>query len=338
MARENPPPSLKMPMHPPGVSRVAQDSVPLKLPALTGPFKHIGFLDIEFNDSLYARLYYPSVDVPSQAKQAPWIPSSPYYSSYGDFIGIPWVVSQVVSRFLLSSARIPAYEGLEPSREQLPSSPLIVMSHGLGAFRTTYSAVCTQLASHGYLVAAIEHRDGSASLTLTDKHTVVMPYEHPKAVSPYDARQFSDKKMARAIGEHEWRNGQLLQAGGRNEAIALHFAPRTGLGVVESHGGEAQRNCKASLGLGGQGPCLCSRTLFRCMHCNADLLPGFQIPGLHRLGSLDVSPCQTTISGWSDLFPFSSSILIPFNGLRICTPCEPWSTESSICVKTPGAL
>ena len=183
----------------------------LQLPALTGPFKDISFLDIEFDDSIYARLYYPSIKAPSKAKQAPWIPSSPYYTSYGDFVGLPWAISQLITRYLVSSVRIPAYEGLEPLKEQLSSLPLIIMSHGLGAFRTTYSAICTQLTSHGYLVAAIEHRDGSASLTLTDKHTVIMPYKHPEAVTVYDARQFSDERMAKAIGEHAWRNSQLLK-------------------------------------------------------------------------------------------------------------------------------
>ena len=36
--------------------------------------------------------------------------------------------------------------------------PLVVYSHGLGGMRCDNSATCCDLASHGYLVAAVEHR------------------------------------------------------------------------------------------------------------------------------------------------------------------------------------
>ena len=36
--------------------------------------------------------------------------------------------------------------------------PVVMFSHGVAGMRTTYSAACCDLASHGYLVAAIEHR------------------------------------------------------------------------------------------------------------------------------------------------------------------------------------
>ena len=36
--------------------------------------------------------------------------------------------------------------------------PVVMYSHGSGGMRTNYSAICCDLASHGYLVAAIEHR------------------------------------------------------------------------------------------------------------------------------------------------------------------------------------
>ncbi len=43
--------------------------------------------------------------------------------------------------------------------------PVVVFSHGLHGFRSKSSGICCDLASHGYIVAAIEHKDRSACLT-----------------------------------------------------------------------------------------------------------------------------------------------------------------------------
>ena len=39
-----------------------------------------------------------------------------------------------------------------------PVFPVMVYSHGLGAMSLTYSGICADVASHGYVVASVEHR------------------------------------------------------------------------------------------------------------------------------------------------------------------------------------
>lgn len=64
---------------------------------------------------------------------------------------------------------------LSKSREKFP---VVVFSHGLGACKFFYSGTYAQLASHGFIVAALEHRDTSACVT----YYYASPQDHSKSV------------------------------------------------------------------------------------------------------------------------------------------------------------
>lgn len=55
-----------------------------------------------------------------------------------------------------------------PGGSKEPVFPLLIFSHGLGGTRTAYSTMCGEFASYGFVVCAIEHRDGSGPRTFVN--------------------------------------------------------------------------------------------------------------------------------------------------------------------------
>ena len=74
--------------------------------------------------------------------------------------------------FLIHSwclVRLPVVRNAEPAAcETVTSFPLAFYSHGLTGNSFSYSYQATSLAAQGYVVMMVEHRDGSASLTLKE--------------------------------------------------------------------------------------------------------------------------------------------------------------------------
>ncbi|XP_058932534.1 platelet-activating factor acetylhydrolase isoform X1 [Kogia breviceps] len=133
-----------------------------KIPKGNGSYS-VGCTDLMFdytNKGTFLRLYYPSQD--DDHSDTVWIPNKEYFFGLSKFLGTHWLMGKILSLFFGSMTTPAAWNSPLRTGEKYP---LIIFSHGLGAFRTIYSAIGNDLASHGFIVAAIEHRDGSASAT-----------------------------------------------------------------------------------------------------------------------------------------------------------------------------
>jgi platelet-activating factor acetylhydrolase len=147
-------------------------------PKLTG--KHgVGVIDVLHNlsneDPLLVRLYYPTKNT---AEEVPPSQLVTYNSSYTYRYRKAAVVAKSTSTLgnLLAAPHaymLTTFSGVNlPALPHAPllegnALPVVVFSHGLTAMRSAYSLIHCDLASHGYIVAAVEHKDGSACLSYT---------------------------------------------------------------------------------------------------------------------------------------------------------------------------
>ncbi|KAG7349057.1 platelet-activating factor acetylhydrolase domain containing protein [Nitzschia inconspicua] len=147
--------------------------------------------DTTRNRSLQTEIWYPCFVNENESKER---------NKFSDFVGLKGILdAQEQSRALtLANKAFGGYrDGLtikeldesvwvnravrdaKPLSEKLPF-PLIVFSHGSGAYRASYIYWCEYLASHGYVVAACDH-PGSARFTVVDGQPIVPDNASPRS-------------------------------------------------------------------------------------------------------------------------------------------------------------
>ncbi len=151
----------------------------LRLPGVTGPFpvgtvtqhwidmsRENKFTRTDPNDfrELMVQIWYPaSIDVGDQVQRgiADMDILGPALRTY-----IPLDLENV-----MSSLHLNTYPGARISSE-LPRFPVLIYSHGPGGYKNMQEYLMEELASHGYVVVAIDHTYDAAAVRFPDGHVI----------------------------------------------------------------------------------------------------------------------------------------------------------------------
>ncbi|XP_018572036.1 platelet-activating factor acetylhydrolase-like [Anoplophora glabripennis] len=138
------------------------------LPIATGPFMP-GCIDVMLGynkEDPFLRLYYPTHEKKDAQNNIerfiPWIPDDSYLTGFSKVIMIHVYILRILF-WWSDRICIPALYGAKIKTDE--KLKCIVMSHGLGGNRFLYTNISCELASRGFLVACLEHRDLSACNT-----------------------------------------------------------------------------------------------------------------------------------------------------------------------------
>ncbi|KAI6209619.1 1-alkyl-2-acetylglycerophosphocholine esterase [Aphelenchoides besseyi] len=109
--------------------------------------------------------------------------------------------------------RLPHSHSAQCLEEDLddPKFPVLIFSHGISGNRICYSTLCASLASYGYVVVAIEHRDRSASWSFTLETDPIsgVIIERPITMTTYPDGEAEFKQRNRQL---HYRVGECLRA------------------------------------------------------------------------------------------------------------------------------
>ncbi|KAI4251462.1 MAG: hypothetical protein LQ352_004842 [Teloschistes flavicans] len=203
-------------------------------PSYTGPYK-VGTADVEIPaaelpspsptpdpnlTTVSFRIFYPCEPPTKPPKSVYWLPDPQheYLGAYTRFLG----ASRRLSGFLrnlpffriLSYTTIPAISNATILQAPTKNKrwPVMVFSHGLGGTKNAYSHLLGSISSHGVVVIAADHRDGSAPLScIRDKPGTQPRYVEYHSISH---RQSPEVEQARddQLRIRLWELGMIHEA------------------------------------------------------------------------------------------------------------------------------
>ncbi|ORY78553.1 platelet-activating factor acetylhydrolase, isoform II-domain-containing protein [Protomyces lactucae-debilis] len=169
-----------------------------------------------------------------------WLPRSRGTAArgYGDFAGVNKAFCQAFFCGTVGLTKLPAWRNAplanhwaaegnardtgvdikdraaEESVDHTPVFPLMLFSHGLGGNRSTYSALCSEYASYGYICVAVEHRDGSGPRTFVNhplgdparEVNYIRPWQDPEGPLNGPSKNDTSNEVST---DHELRNAQI---------------------------------------------------------------------------------------------------------------------------------
>jgi dienelactone hydrolase len=131
---------------------------------------------------LMVQLWYPAADV-AGAPRARYLEDGRVLAPLAKLLGLPALALRHLGQAITNAvARAPAAGGERPF-------PVVLFSPGRGGFRQHSSAQMEQLASHGYVVAALDHPGAAAGVVFPDGR-----------VAPFDARMADDAFADAMVG------------------------------------------------------------------------------------------------------------------------------------------
>jgi hypothetical protein len=187
---------------------------------------------------LVAQVWYPA-DRDAPVDPAPWVEQA-------DRFGAAAARELALPPFALGHLgliRSHATEDVEGAEAAPASRPLLIYSHGWRGFRTIHSTLLESLASHGYVVAAVDHTYGSLASVFPDGRVLPLdPQALPQGV-PNEIREDAGEQLIATYARDVESFLEQLEVGLPPEVMSTVDLERVGLFGHSAGGGAVILAC-----------------------------------------------------------------------------------------------